>query len=324
MRGAKTFDRLLFDHETTNCSDGGVGDSDVEAGFAHPVSVTIQAWVQKGREGQRGSADDTTGGYTLKRITGFLYGLIAYGIFFLTFLYLVGFLADWIVPKGIDDGGSVSTAVALLVDIGLIALFGLQHSVMARPGFKKILERIIPRSVERSTFVLIASCVLILLYWQWRPATQVIWHAEDAGLAVALWSVYAVGFAIVLLSTFVIDHFDLFGLRQVTLNLLNRRYTNPPFKVTFFYRFIRHPLYLGFLLAFWATPTMTLGHLLFAAGMTSYILIAVRYEERDLELLLGEDYRNYRARVPMLLPRPGRVHETVSARTDITGSPHTG
>lgn len=247
----------------------------------------------------------------MTRIMGFAYGVLAYGIFFAAFLYLIGFLANLLVPKGIDDGAATPTALALLINVGLIALFGLQHSVMARPGFKRRIERLVPQSIERSTFVLVASAVLILLFWQWRPMTQVIWQAEAPWLVATLWAVFAAGFLVVLLSTFVIDHFDLFGLRQVTLNLLGRRYTHPPFKVTFFYRFVRHPLYLGFLLAFWATPSMTLGHLVFALGMSTYILIAIGYEERDLEALLGEDYRRYRARVPMLVPRPGSIHETV-------------
>lgn len=247
----------------------------------------------------------------MARFIGFAYGVTAYGIFFGAFLYLIGFLANAYVPKGIDDGAQLPTAIALAVDLGLIALFGLQHSVMARPGFKRRIERWIPASMERSTFVLAASLVLILLLWLWQPLTQAVWQVADPRLAALLWGVYGAGFLLVLLSTFVIDHFDLFGLRQVAMNLLRRRYTHPPFRVTFFYRFVRHPLYLGFLLAFWATPHMTLGRLVFAAGMTAYILIAVRYEERDLVAFLGDDYRRYAERVPMFLPRPGRIHETV-------------
>lgn len=251
----------------------------------------------------------------MSRILGFGYGIAAYGIFFGAFLYLIGFLANFAVPKGIDDGLILPTAIALVIDFGLIALFGLQHSVMARPGFKRRIERFVPASFERSTFVLAASLVLILLLWQWKPLPQVVWRLESGLLSAAIWGVYATGFLLVLLTTFVIDHFDLFGLRQVTLNLLRKRYTHPPFKVTFFYKLVRHPLYLGFLLAFWATPDMTLGRLVFALGMTAYILIGVRYEERDLETFLGEDYRRYRASVPMFVPRPGVVHETVKPRS---------
>jgi protein-S-isoprenylcysteine O-methyltransferase Ste14 len=252
----------------------------------------------------------------MARILGFFYGLVAYAVFFAAFVYLIGFLANFAVPKGIDQGELLPLPLALAIDLALIAAFGLQHSVMARPGFKRRIERWVPAAIERSTFVLAASAVLILLLWQWKPMTQVIWRVDDRAWANVLWGVYAAGFLLVLLSTFVIDHFDLFGLRQVTLNLLRRRYTHPAFRVTLFYRFVRHPLYVGFLLAFWGTPEMTLGRLVFAAGMTAYILIAVGFEERDLETFLGEDYRRYRERVPMFVPRLDRVHESVRPRAD--------
>jgi protein-S-isoprenylcysteine O-methyltransferase Ste14 len=245
------------------------------------------------------------------RFIGFLYGVVCYLIFFLTFLYLVGFLGNFLVPKGIDSGASVAMAAGLLINVGLIALFGLQHSIMARPGFKAWWTKIVPKSVERSTYVLLSSLVLILMYWQWRPMTQVIWQADAPWSQAVLWGVFGAGFLLVLLSTFVIDHFDLFGLRQVFLNLLGKAYTHSPFKVTFFYKFVRHPLYVGWFLAFWGTPTMTLGHLVFAVGMSAYILIAIPYEERDLETFLGENYKKYKERVPMLIPRPGKVHATV-------------
>ena len=248
----------------------------------------------------------------MARIIAFAYGLGAYGLFFAAFLYLIGFLANQVVPKGVDDGVSVSMGFALMTNFGLIALFGMQHSVMARPRFKRWLTRFVPHSIERSTFVLAASLVLVLLYWQWRPMPQVVWHVHSVWLSTALWTVFAAGFLLVLLSTFIIDHFDLFGLRQVYLNLMQRGYTHLPFKVTYFYKFVRHPLYLGLLLAFWSTPDMTLGHLVFALGMSAYVFIGVRFEERDLETILGDDYRRYRERVPMLLPRPDKVHETVT------------
>ena len=251
----------------------------------------------------------------MARIIVFAYGLGAYGLFFAAFLYLVGFLANLVVPKGIDAGLATPMPSALLVNLGLVALFGVQHSLMARPGFKTWLTRFVPKSAERSTYVLATSLVLILMYWQWRPMTDVIWQVNSTWLATALWGVFATGFLIVLLSTFIVDHFDLFGLRQVTLNLLRRSYRHPPFRVTYFYRFIRHPIYLGLLLAFWATPQMTLGHLVFALGMSAYIFIGVRFEERDLETFLGEEYRRYRERVPMLLPSAGKVHETVKPPT---------
>ncbi len=250
----------------------------------------------------------------MRRIIGFGYGVTCYAIFFVTFLYLIGFVANFMVPKGIDDGVPITTGVAILVDFALIALFGVQHSVMARPAFKKRLEAVLPQSVERSTFVLAASLALIVLYWQWRPLPQVLWSVQSPAAQTASWTVMAAGFAIVLLSSFVIDHFDLFGLRQVWLGLVGRAYSHPPFQVTYFYKFIRHPIYLGLLLGIWGTPRMTLGHLLFAIGMSDYILIGIHYEERDLEMFIGEDYRRYKKRVPMLIPGAGKPHETVKAR----------
>ena len=256
----------------------------------------------------------------MNRFIAFVYGVLCYTVFFLTFLYLIGFLGNLLVPKSIDSGVSSATGTALLINLGLIALFGVQHSVMARPGFKAWWTKIMPKSVERSTYVLLSSLILILLYWQWRPMDQVIWQADAAWSVAALWGVFGAGFGLVLLSTFIIDHFDLFGLRQVTLNLLQKEYTDPRFKVTFLYKFVRHPLYVGWFLAFWGTPTMTVGHLLLAIGMSAYILIAIRYEERDLVKLLGEDYANYRARVPMLIPHPGKIHETVKSGSALPSS----
>lgn len=249
----------------------------------------------------------------MARSIAFLYGILAYGIFFLTFLYLIGFVGNLLVPKSIDSGAVTATGTALLINFALIALFGVQHSVMARPGFKAWWTRIVPASIERSTYVLVASAVLILLYWQWRPMGQTIWDLQAAWAQYVMWAIFAAGFSLVLLSTFVIDHFDLFGLRQVTLNLRQKPYTHGPFTVRFFYRFVRHPLYAGFIMAFWATPTMTVGHLLFAAGMTGYILVAIRYEERDMVTFHGDAYSSYSAKVPMLFPRFGRAHEHVKA-----------
>ncbi len=244
----------------------------------------------------------------------FLYGVVCYAIFFLTFLYLIGFLSNLLVPRSIDVGPAAATLTALTINFALIALFGIQHTVMARPGFKEKWTKIVPKSVERSTYVLISSLILILLYWQWRPMTgQVIWEAEAAWTQYLGWAVFFGGFGIVLVSTFIIDHFDLFGLRQVWLNLRQKEYTSSGFKVTFFYKFVRHPLYVGWIMAFWGTPRMTVGHLLLAVGMTAYILIAIRYEERDLVQILGDDYAQYRKKVPMLIPQFGKGHETVKS-----------
>ena len=193
------------------------------------------------------------------RFIAFVYGVLCYGIFFLAFLYLVGFLGDFLVPKSIDSGQTAALGAALLINVGLIALFGLQHSIMARPGFKAWWTKLVPNSIERSTYVLLTSLILTLLYWQWEPMPQIIWQADAIWSQAMLWGVFSAGFGLVLLSTFLIDHVDLFGLRQVTLNLLQKGYTNPGFTVTFFYKVVRHPLYVGFFLAFWGTPTMTLG-----------------------------------------------------------------
>jgi methanethiol S-methyltransferase len=255
----------------------------------------------------------------MRRIVGFGYGMACYAIFFATFLYLIAFLANFMVPKGIDGGTPMATGPAVLINVLLMALFGFQHSVMARPAFKKRLTAFVPESVERSTFVLAASVALIILYWQWRPLPQVVWSAESPVGQAGLWGLMLAGFGIVLLSTFVIDHFDLFGLRQVWLGLVGRAYRHPPFQVTSFYRFIRHPIYLGLLLGIWGTPRMTLGHMIFAIGMSGYILIGIQYEERDLEMFLGEDYRRYKERVPMLVPAIGKPHESIKAGPGAAG-----
>jgi protein-S-isoprenylcysteine O-methyltransferase Ste14 len=248
------------------------------------------------------------------RAIALIFGVISYFVFFLTFLYLIGFLANFLVPKGIDDGVATSFGLAAAINIGLIVLFGLQHSAMARPDFKAWWTRTIPTSIERSTYVLLSSLVLILMFWQWRPMTQVVWQVDTQWLAYPLWGLYLAGILLVLLSTFIIDHFDLFGLRQVWMNLKQTPYTEKPFSVRLFYRFVRHPLYVGWFLTFWATPAMSLGHLIFAIGMSAYIVIAVPYEERDLVRYLGSDYESYRERVPKFIPRVGKAHEPVKGR----------
>jgi protein-S-isoprenylcysteine O-methyltransferase Ste14 len=247
----------------------------------------------------------------MTRHLAFVFGVTSYGIFFATFLYLVGFLANVAVPKGIDGGAMVDPFLAISIDLGLVALFGLQHSVMARPAFKRAWTKIVPKPIERSVYVLLTSLVLIALYAWWQPLPAVVWQAATPLVAALCTAVFALGFGLVLVSTFVINHFDLFGLRQTYLHWRNQPYTELPFQVRFLYRIVRHPLYVGWFLAFWATPTMTLGHLLFAAGMSVYILIAVRYEERDLVKHLGADYVDYQRRVPKFVPRLRAAHAAI-------------
>jgi protein-S-isoprenylcysteine O-methyltransferase Ste14 len=248
------------------------------------------------------------------RYIAFLYGIVCYAIFFVTFLYLIGFLANFMVPKGIDTGEAGPFGPSLAIDLGLIALFGLQHSIMARPGFKAAWAKIVPASIERSTYVLLSSVVLIVMYAFWQPLPGIVWQAQAPWLVGLLWGVFAFGFGLVLISTFAINHFDLFGLRQVFLHLRQKPYTDLPFQVRFMYRFVRHPLYVGWFLAFWGMPSMTVGHLLFAIGMSGYIVIAVHYEERDLAKFLGQAYIDYQRRVPKFIPSVTSVHEPVKAR----------
>ena len=231
-------------------------------------------------------------------------GVVAYGIFFATFLYLIAFVGNLPgVPRTIDWAPTSSPGSAFLVDLGLIALFGLQHSLMARQGFKKKWTKIVPEPVERSVYVLAASLVLIVLFLMWRPIPQAIWDVDNIVGGAVLWALFALGWLLVLLSTFLLGHFELFGLKQVYLNLTGKSGQAPRFRQPLFYKLVRHPLYSGFILAFWATPTMTLGHLVFALGMSAYMLIAIQYEERDLVGLFGADYESYRRDVGMLTPR---------------------
>ena len=257
----------------------------------------------------------------MRRLLILAFGVTSYGIFLVTFLYLIAFLANLqttaladavpalqaLVPLSVDAGREgTPLLLALAIDLGLIALFGLQHSAMARSGFKQWLTRRVPASVERSVYVLSASAVLALLLWQWRPLPQpTLWQATSGVAVAGAWSVFVAGFGLVLASTFLINHFNLFGLQQVWLQFVGRTHQDPSFRTPLIYRFVRHPLYLGFLIAFWATPTMTLGRLVFALGMSSYILVGVHFEERDLERVHGERYRSYRARVPRFVPRVG-------------------
>jgi methanethiol S-methyltransferase len=235
------------------------------------------------------------------KIVAFLYGLTAYLIFFVTFLYAIGFTSGLVVPKTIDTGPVVPIEEALIVDILLMSLFAVQHSVMARRQFKQWWTRFVPASVERSTYVLCASLALILLFWQWRPISTVVWHVPDGQTAVAIMGLSFVGWLLVLLSTFLINHFELFGVHQVVTNLAGRTMAAPRFKTPVLYKVVRHPIYLGFIISFWAAPVMTAGHMLFAAVTTAYIFVGIFLEERDLIELFGDEYRRSRQRVATLL-----------------------
>jgi protein-S-isoprenylcysteine O-methyltransferase Ste14 len=236
------------------------------------------------------------------RLLGFLYGLAAYVVFFGTILYAIGFVTGLFVPKTIDTGTVVPLTEALVVNLLLMSLFAVQHSVMARKQFKQWWTKYIPHSIERSTYVLLASLALVLLFWQWRPMPAVLWQVADPQIALAITALSMVGWVLVFTSTFLINHFELFGLHQVTNNLTGRPMPQVRFKTPVLYKVVRHPIYLGFIIAFWVAPVMTLGHLLFAAVTTAYIFVGIWLEERDLVAMFGDEYRNYRKRVAMLVP----------------------
>jgi protein-S-isoprenylcysteine O-methyltransferase Ste14 len=240
------------------------------------------------------------------RILGLIYGLAAYVVFVGTLLYAIGFVSNLVVPKSIDSGAPGPLVESVIVDTLLLGLFAIQHSVMARQGFKRWWTRLVPPAVERSTYVLFASLALLLLYWQWQPILEPIWTVHSPVGAAALDVIFWLGWGMLVVSTFLISHFELFGLSQVFARLLGRELPDPKFHTPFLYKRVRHPIYLSFLLAFWATPSMTAGHLLFAVATTGYILIAIRLEERDLIRLFGDQYRRYRGQVAMLVPLPGR------------------
>ena len=240
------------------------------------------------------------------RLLGVLYGGVCYLVFLAVFLYAIGFVGNLVVPKSIDSGGPVPPAEALAVDLLLLGLFAVPHSVMARPRFKRWWTRLVPPPIERSTYVLASSVLLALLFWQWRPMVEVVWEVRQPVVVMAVWGLFLGGWLLALISTLLIDHLDLFGLRQVYLFATGRPYTPPSFRTPALYRVVRHPLLLGFLVAFWAAPVMTWGHLLFAGATTAYTLVGIRLEERDLRNAFGSAYEEYQVQVPMILPWFGK------------------
>lgn len=239
----------------------------------------------------------------MKKSMIFIYGILAYVIFLITFLYAIGFVGNMVVPKAIDSGTELALLPSIVINVILLTVFALQHSIMARPAFKKWFTTIISPAMERSTYILLSSLALLLIYWQWQPITTIVWETHNKISVTLMTGLFFLGWTIVLLSTFMINHFELFGLAQIFNNLKNRQTPNPKFQTNFLYKIVRHPIMLGFLIAFWATPRMTVGHLLFTIVTTLYILIAVKYlEEKDLKKAIGEKYETYQKEVPMLIP----------------------
>ncbi len=239
-------------------------------------------------------------------MSAFLYGLACYVVLFVTFLYAIGFVENVGVPTSLDAPPTAPRGRALLIDMVLLGIFAVQHSVMARQGFKKAWTRVVPRPIERSTYVLFASLALLLLFWKWEPIGGTVWNVTNGTIRGVVLALSLMGWVMVLISTFLIDHFDLFGLRQTFLSMRGRSYEPLGFRTPAFYRFVHHPIYLGFIVAFWAAPTMTLAHLVFALATTGYILIAIQLEERDLIQFYGDAYRTYRKRVSMIVPLPSK------------------
>lgn len=238
----------------------------------------------------------------MKKILVILYGIVAYVVFLIAFLYAIGFVGNILAPKSIDSGVEGPVLQSILINIGLLSIFALQHSVMARPAFKKWIKRFINPAIERSTYILLSSLALLLIYWKWQPMTTIVWET-DGTIALLLTVVFFLGWLVVFLSTFMISHFELFGLTQIYENFKDQKLTYPKFQTKWFYKIVRHPIMLGFIIAFWATPTMSLGHLLFTVVTTAYILIAVKFlEEKDLKKIIGKEYEEYQKKVPMIVP----------------------
>src|SRR5258708_27491666 len=263
------------------------------------MRTIASAGIHRARETQAGQILKEK---DMKRIAAFFYGVVCYGVFLATLLYAIGFLGKFGVPKSIDSGPDGSLIAALAIDGALLALFAIQHSVMARPWFKRRWTAIVPEPVERSTYVLFSSLAMILMFYAWQPVGGVIWKVDNNAAEALIFGLYIAGLGIVLLSTFLINHFDLFGLRQVYLYLVGREYTPLEFRTPFFYRYVRHPLYVGWLLTFWSAPAMTVAHLFFAIMTTAYIFAAIQFEEHDLVTAHGDAYQKYREQVPMIVP----------------------
>jgi protein-S-isoprenylcysteine O-methyltransferase Ste14 len=281
-------------YRTSSCTQGGLVTARKPNGEQVPSGNLVASTIAGGKAG------------TFPKIATLAYGLVCYLLFLAIFLYAIGFVGNLVVPKSIDSGPQVPLAEALALDFLLLALFALQHSVMARPGFKRWWTRLVPVPVERSTYVLVSSLLLGLLFWQWRPIPGVVWDIQQPLALAALWGLFSAGWVIVLVSTLLIDHFDLFGLRQAVFYATGKPYSPPLFRVAAFYRVVRHPIMLGFIVAFWATPVMTWGHFLFALMTTVYIIVAVHLEERDLRDAHGRLYEEYQRRVSMLVPWVGK------------------
>jgi protein-S-isoprenylcysteine O-methyltransferase Ste14 len=270
--------------------------------FVHPASIHFIAFIRRSIMTQIQFTNPVVSASRASRFIAFLYGLVTYSAFFVAVLYAICFVDGFTVTKTVDTGRHASVAIALTVDILLMSLFAVQHSLMARRQFKQWWAQYALKPIERSTYVLLASLCLMLLFWQWLPIPAIVWQIDEPDVAATVATVGMAGWVIVFASTFMINHFELFGLHQVTNNLTGRKMPEPRFRTPLLYNFVRHPIYLGFIIAFWAAPVMTAGHLLFAAVTTAYIFVGILLEERDLVEMFGDEYRRYKQRVSMLLP----------------------